>query len=103
MRCPINIMVGLWCTVAIMSPAHAESAPVTFYKDVAPILQENCQECHRPADTRIEYTAWYDNSPEMAEARGFDPKQTVRFGQKSTDEMMMGFVMGSVVPEDESD
>ena len=56
-----------------------------------------------PADTRIEYTAWYDNSPEMAESRGFDPKQTVRFGQKSTDEMMMGFVMGSVVPEDESD
>ena len=56
-----------------------------------------------PADTRIEYTAWYDNSPEMAESRGFDPKQTVRFGQKSTDEMMMGFVMGSLVPEDESD
>jgi len=38
----------------------------------------------------------------MAQARGFDSKQTVRFGQKSTDEMMMGFVMGSVVPEDES-
>ena len=55
-----------------------------------------------PADTRIEYTAWYDNSPEMAQVRGFDSKQTVRFGQKSTDEMMMGFVMGSVVPEDES-
>ena len=56
-----------------------------------------------PADTRIEYTAWYDNSPAMAELRGFDPQQTVRFGQESTDEMMMGFVMGSVVPEDESD
>ena len=54
-----------------------------------------------PAGTRVEYTAWYDNSPEMAEARGFDSNQNVHFGQKSTDEMMMGFVMGSVVPQDE--
>src|ERR1051325_4691177 len=22
--------------------------PVTFYKDVLPILQQNCQSCHRP-------------------------------------------------------
>jgi hypothetical protein len=25
------------------------SSLVTFNKDVLPILQENCQECHRPA------------------------------------------------------
>lgn len=50
-----------------------------------------------PAGTRIEYTAWYDNSPEMAAKRGFDPNQTVKYGQKSTDEMMMGFIMSAAV------
>ena len=30
-------------------PSRAESAgPPTYYRDVAPILQKNCQECHRP-------------------------------------------------------
>ena len=56
-----------------------------------------------PKDTRIEYTAWYDNSPEMAAIRGFDSNQNVRYGQASTDEMMMGFMMGSVVPEGEGE
>lgn len=50
-----------------------------------------------PAGTKIEYTAWYDNSPEMAAIRKFDPQQTVKFGQASTDEMMMGFVMAAKV------
>ena len=26
----------------------AQNAPVTFTKDVLPILQKNCQSCHRP-------------------------------------------------------
>ena len=56
-----------------------------------------------PADTRIEYTAWYDNSPERAAERGFNPEQRVTYGQKSTDEMMMGFVMSAPLPESESD
>ncbi len=46
-----------------------------------------------PKGTRIEYTSWYDNSPEYAAERGFDPAQRVKYGQKSSDEMMMGFVM----------
>lgn len=50
-----------------------------------------------PAGTRVEYTAWYDNSLEMAADRGFDSNQTVRFGPSSTDEMMMGFIMSADV------
>jgi hypothetical protein len=53
-----------------------------------------------PKGTRVEYTAWYNNSPEMAAIRGFDSEQRVTFGQKSTDEMMMGFLMASPVPAD---
>jgi hypothetical protein len=30
------------------SPAPAVTAAVTFHKDVEPILQKNCQSCHRP-------------------------------------------------------
>lgn len=56
-----------------------------------------------PKGTRVEYTAWYNNSPEMAAVRGFDPEQRVTFGQKSTDEMMMGFLLASPVPADGSE
>ena len=36
------------------SPAHAENGvDVTYYKDVLPIIQENCQSCHRPAGFNI--------------------------------------------------
>jgi hypothetical protein len=31
----------------IAAPAHAQETP-TFHKDVEPILQKNCQACHRP-------------------------------------------------------
>jgi hypothetical protein len=48
-----------------------------------------------PRGTRIEYTAWYDNSAEKAARYGFDSNRTVRFGQPSTDEMMMGFMMSA--------
>ncbi len=63
---------------------------VYYYKDIKRL----------PAGTRVEYTAWYNNSPEMAAVRGFDAEQHVTFGQKSTDEMMMGFLMASPVPAD---
>ncbi len=52
-----------------------------------------------PAGTRIEYTAWYDNSKEMAEKRGFDPAQEVHYGESSTDEMTMGFIMAAVAKD----
>lgn len=58
---------------------------VYYYKDMKRI----------PAGTRIEFTAWYDNSPEMAAIRGFDSNQTVTFGPSSTDEMFMGFIMSA--------
>src|SRR6476659_4866228 len=36
-------------TIAQSPPAGAARAsPVTFHKDVLPILQKNCQNCHRP-------------------------------------------------------
>ncbi|MCH8333113.1 hypothetical protein IIC65_04210, partial [Candidatus Sumerlaeota bacterium] len=42
--------VFILLTWAIAPAIADDSAPgrVTFYKDVLPILQENCQACHQP-------------------------------------------------------
>src|SRR5262245_4313442 len=34
--------------LAMAAVATEQSSPVTFSKDVLPILQKNCQSCHRP-------------------------------------------------------
>ena len=39
---------GLLASGLIMAADLSTSAPVTFSKDVLPILQKNCQTCHRP-------------------------------------------------------
>ena len=37
-------------TIGVATPATsaAQEAEVTFTKDIAPILQRSCQNCHRP-------------------------------------------------------
>lgn len=37
-------------TLAFSAFAFAAPAPVTFYKDILPVLQNNCQGCHRPGE-----------------------------------------------------
>ncbi len=44
-------LVGLWGAAVSVTPAFAQAPtadPVTFTKDIAPILQRSCQHCHRP-------------------------------------------------------
>jgi peroxiredoxin len=38
------------CPIVRDQPARAESAQVTFNRDILPILQNQCQECHRPGE-----------------------------------------------------
>ena len=40
--------IGIVCIGAYSTSPSAADAPVTFHKDVLPILQKNCQSCHRP-------------------------------------------------------
>src|SRR5712664_1430246 len=43
------VVAGLIAAVAAFAAdASSSSASVTFQKDVLPILQKNCQGCHRP-------------------------------------------------------
>src|SRR5882762_7986286 len=36
------------CGLASVVPAAAQDRPVTFHRDIEPILQRSCQTCHRP-------------------------------------------------------
>ena len=42
-------------SIVAVSPAFAQDAKVSFYKDVRPILQQNCQGCHQPAKAQGGY------------------------------------------------
>jgi len=42
-----RIVFGILGSLAITSAAELTAQPATFAKDVAPILQEKCQSCHR--------------------------------------------------------
>ena len=46
-RVSLGLLAGM---VAVAAPwvSDPAPAPVTFYKDVLPILQYKCQSCHRP-------------------------------------------------------
>src|SRR5918996_974878 len=46
---PVLVAVGVTGT-AVQAAAQAPppNRPVTFTKDIAPILQRSCQRCHRP-------------------------------------------------------
>jgi len=63
----------LWCAIvcagAVVCVAAArESAPPTFYRDVAPILQGHCQSCHRAGEIAPTSLVTYDEARAQAGA-----------------------------------
>jgi mono/diheme cytochrome c family protein len=46
---PLSRIAALAVLVVGSSASAADPAPVSYYKDVRPILQQNCQGCHQPA------------------------------------------------------
>jgi hypothetical protein len=60
------LLSGLVCAAA----AAAATAPshVTFYKDVLPVLQKNCQGCHRPGEAAPMSFLTYDQTRPWAKA-----------------------------------
>ena len=47
-RTALGAAVALLLGAGLAAPAAAQEAEVTWSKDVAPILQRSCQQCHRP-------------------------------------------------------
>src|SRR5580700_7241111 len=60
----------LWCILGSLTllQAGTESSSVTFYKDVLPVLQKNCQTCHRPGETAPASFLTYDSTRPWAKA-----------------------------------
>src|SRR5262245_21259501 len=62
-------LVGFLLAVAAMgasirATAGEEAGPVTFNKDVLPILQKNCQSCHRPGEIApMSFLTYKDTRP----------------------------------------
>ena len=59
-------IAGVWQ----QAPAAQRSAPsvVTYYKDVAPVLQKNCETCHRPGQIAPMSFQTYDSARPWARA-----------------------------------
>jgi hypothetical protein len=59
----------LCLSVASVALAAAATTPqVTFYKDVLPVLQKNCQTCHRPGEATPMSLLTYDEARPWAKA-----------------------------------
>jgi mono/diheme cytochrome c family protein len=53
---PLVVVLAFGLTAAVAAPGFAGNeaeAALTYYKDILPILQENCQTCHRPSGHNI--------------------------------------------------
>src|SRR5262245_8611204 len=61
-------VVGLMIASAAMSAEAAAQSTVTFNKDVLPILQSNCQTCHRPGQMAPMSLLTYKDSRPWAKA-----------------------------------
>ena len=60
------LSLSLMCA-AIAAAAPAPTQP-TFYKDVLPVLQKNCQNCHRPGEAGPMSFLTYDSTRPWAKA-----------------------------------
>src|SRR5258708_3844165 len=63
------VLAGLMAAVAALAADTSSSpATVTFHKDVLPILQRNCQGCHRPGQIAPMSFLTYENVRPWAKA-----------------------------------
>jgi hypothetical protein len=59
---------GAVLTLAVSAVAAAAPSSFTYYKDVAPIVQNRCQECHRPGEVAPMSFMTYDQVRPWAKA-----------------------------------
>jgi hypothetical protein len=60
----VGILVGLAMAAPMRATTEESSGGVTFNKDVLPILQKNCQSCHRPGEIApMSFLTYKDTRP----------------------------------------
>jgi len=72
------------CTIARETVARAANGPVTYHRDVQPILQKHCQSCHRPGAvgpfsllTYNQAVNWANDIKEYTQSRQMPPWKPV--------------------------
>ena len=79
---PVSIKATepIGCPIMREKPAAAKVGNVTYYKDVLPILQKNCQACHRPGEvgpfslmTYRQAVNWATDIKDYAQSRKMPP------------------------------
>jgi len=58
----LRIVVGVMALFALSSAARAGAEPVTFTKDIAPLLFTHCASCHRPGGVSSTVLLTYRNA-----------------------------------------
>ena len=78
-------VIAVTSAAAAQTPKPASTSPVTFTKDVAPILQRSCQRCHRPGSiapmsllTYQDARPWARSIKREVEARNMPPWHVAR-------------------------
>src|SRR6202035_3010302 len=61
----VALVIGMAAmTTSIRATEGGNSGPVTYNKDVLPILQKNCQTCHRPGEIApMSFMTYKDTRP----------------------------------------
>ena len=76
MKTSVMVAAGALALATSAVPASAQSNPPTFYRDVLPILQNNCQTCHRPGEVAPMSLISYEDARPWA--RSIKTKTTAR-------------------------
>src|SRR5437879_10190969 len=62
------VVAGVLLVMCVEASAAGPAGPVTFNKDVLPILQRNCQTCHRPGNIAPMSFLTYESTRPWAKA-----------------------------------
>ena len=57
-----------WVVIAMFAGTAFAAEPTTFHKDVEPLLQKNCQSCHRPGQAAPMSFLSYESTRPWAKA-----------------------------------
>ena len=64
----MRLLIASLACAAIAVAANTSPAPITFQKNVLPVLQKNCQGCHRPGEAAPMSFLTYDSTRPWAKA-----------------------------------
>jgi mono/diheme cytochrome c family protein len=64
----MRLLIASLACAAIAAAANTSPAPITFQKNVLPVLQKNCQGCHRPGEAAPMSFLTYDSTRPWAKA-----------------------------------